>query len=90
MATAICLDCGRKILIGPKPKRGQLVACPHCNAEMEIISLSPLELDWTYLDSYEEDDDDHDDDDDNSVFWDEDDEDFDEFDDADWEEEESL
>lgn len=89
MATALCPDCGQKIVIGPKPKKGQWVSCPHCNADLEIISLSPLELDWAQYDDDEDFEDDFwDDEDDDEYDW-EDDED-DDFDDepVDWEEEE--
>jgi lysine biosynthesis protein LysW len=87
MATALCPDCDQKIVIGPKPKKGQWVSCPHCNADLEIISLSPLELDWAQYDDDEELEDD---------FWEDEEEDDDDWDDEDelddeaidWEEEE--
>ena len=89
MATALCPDCDQKIVIGPKPKKGQWVSCPHCNADLEIISLSPLELDWAQYDDDEDFEDDfwEDEEDDEDDDW-EDDE--DELDDeaVDWEEEE--
>lgn len=89
MATALCPDCGQKIVIGPKPKKGQWVSCPHCNADLEIINIRPIELDWVRFD----DDDDFDDDFDELDEWDDedddwdDDEDFDE-EELDWDEEE--
>ncbi|MDX1612978.1 MAG: hypothetical protein R3300_01635 [Candidatus Promineifilaceae bacterium] len=46
MASAFCPDCNQKIVLGPKPRKGQWVVCPHCNAELEIVSIRPLELDW--------------------------------------------
>lgn len=91
MATALCPDCGQKIVIGPKPKKGQWVSCPHCNADLELISISPLELDWAQYDEDDELDDDFwDDEDDEFDDWDEDED--DDFDDEplDWEEEEDF
>lgn len=93
MATALCPDCGQKIVIGPKPKKGQWVSCPHCNADLEIVSIRPLELDWV---RYDDDDDLEDDfeeefddwDDDDFEDWD-DDEEYDE-EELDWDEEEEF
>jgi lysine biosynthesis protein LysW len=74
MATALCPDCGRKIVIGPKPKKGQRISCPHCDVDLEIVGVSPLELDWPEFE--EEDNFDVDNwDDDDFDDWDEDDED---------------
>lgn len=94
MATALCPDCGQKIVIGPKPKKGQWVSCPHCNADLEIVSIRPLELDWVRYDDddddleeeFEEEFDDWDDDD--FEDWD-DDEEYDE-EELDWDEEEEF
>jgi lysine biosynthesis protein LysW len=77
MATALCPDCGQKIIIGPKPRRGQRVSCPHCDVDLEIVSTSPLELDWPEFDAdddFEVDDwDDDEFDDDDFEEWDDDD-----------------
>lgn len=68
MAAVLCPDCTKKIVIGPKPKIGQFVSCPHCEAYLEIVSTSPLELDWPIDGDIEfsdwDDDDDIDEDDD--------------------------
>ena len=87
MATVLCPDCTRKIIIGPKPKKGQMISCPHCDAYLEIVSTSPLELDWPeYDEDFEQEDWDNDDDYDD---WDFDDDDEDEDDDSlDWDEDE--
>jgi lysine biosynthesis protein LysW len=77
MATALCPDCGQKIIIGPKPRRGQRVSCQHCDVDLEIVSTSPLELDWPEFDAdddFEVDDwDDDEFDDDDFEEWDDDD-----------------
>jgi lysine biosynthesis protein LysW len=48
MAIAFCPDCEESISLGPRPKVGQRITCPHCNADLEVIDTSPLELDWAY------------------------------------------
>jgi lysine biosynthesis protein LysW len=44
-STAFCPECHRKIEI-EDPDLGQHVICPHCQTELEIIYLDPLQLDW--------------------------------------------
>jgi lysine biosynthesis protein LysW len=86
MAAVLCPDCGQKIVIGPKPKKGQYVTCPHCNTELEIVSISPLELDWAPFDGEDDPFDDDDiwgDDDEDLDDWDDDDEDLEDWDDED-------
>ncbi len=56
MAIAFCPDCGHRVKLGSGAREGQLVICPNCNAELEVISLDPPELDWAYLEPEEEED----------------------------------
>jgi lysine biosynthesis protein LysW len=28
---------------------GEEVICPHCEADLEVVSLDPLELDWAWI-----------------------------------------
>jgi hypothetical protein len=46
--TTFCLDCERRIDLGPEPQVGQRVKCSYCEVELEVINLEPLELDWIY------------------------------------------
>ena len=48
MDDAYCPDCDGKIVLNPDVKLGQKLTCPHCEAELEVISLDPVELDWAY------------------------------------------
>jgi transcription initiation factor IIE alpha subunit len=48
MAIAFCPECEEGVSLGPRPRIGQRVTCPHCNAELEVVDLSPVELDWAY------------------------------------------
>lgn len=80
MSVALCPDCEEGIRFGSRARLGQRVSCPHCGADLEVVELSPLELDWAYEDTDWEDEDDEDDDDwedDDEDDWDDDDEDDD-------------
>jgi hypothetical protein len=54
MATAICPSCGRKVLVGGSPRRGQRFNCSGCDTLLEVVEVDPVELDWPFDD--EEDD----------------------------------
>jgi lysine biosynthesis protein LysW len=86
MQDAKCPMCGATVQVSEKKKMGDIVFCDQCDAELEIVSLKPIELDWP-LDDYDaeaegEDEEGWDlDDDDDLDFDDEDEEDdFDDFD----------
>lgn len=71
MAVATCVECDEEITIGGRPRLGQKVICSNCSARLEVVNISPLEVDWAYE---EDDDDDWDDDYDDSDLLNEDDE----------------
>jgi lysine biosynthesis protein LysW len=48
MASTYCPDCDEKIVLKTTPEVGQRITCPHCESELEVISVDPLELDWAY------------------------------------------
>jgi lysine biosynthesis protein LysW len=60
MIKADCPSCNGKVNLGAKPKLGQRVVCPTCNAELEVVWLDPVELDFPYdddeFDDYDEED----------------------------------
>jgi hypothetical protein len=85
MAIAFCPDCEEPIRLASRPKVGLRLSCRSCSAELEVIEVSPLELDWAYdgpIDDYEDEGDQDDWDDDGEQDWDDDD-----WDDDDWEDE---
>jgi lysine biosynthesis protein LysW len=45
-ATALCPDCEEEIDLGAAPKLGQKVICPHCDADLQVVSVKPLRLSW--------------------------------------------
>lgn len=49
MATALCLYCDHPVSLGSRPTEGQMVTCSNCGAQLEVLSLDPLELDWAFL-----------------------------------------
>lgn len=77
MPTAMCPECENNIFLS-SPKKAMKVSCPNCEAELEIVDLHPLELDWVS--------DDDDDDWDDEESWDDDDDDDSDSDD-DWDDE---
>ena len=51
---ATCPACGSDILFHKNPKVGQLVTCRYCDSLLEVISYSPLELEWGFEGSLED------------------------------------
>jgi len=43
--TTLCPECDGDIAIPGDAMRNELISCPECGTELEIISLDPLELD---------------------------------------------
>lgn len=56
---AKCPLCKENVHLGSQMKVGDQVMCPGCDAQLEIVSLYPAELDWPYdgYDYYYQDDD---------------------------------
>ena len=54
-ATVECPDCGDDITLELPVQRGELVNCPSCEAELEVIETRPVKLDWVYEDWEDED-----------------------------------
>jgi alpha-aminoadipate carrier protein LysW len=68
--TVSCLDCERTFELSFQPVEGQIITCPNCDAELEVINVQPLELDFYYEDWDEDDEDwDGDEDWDNDEDW---------------------
>lgn len=90
MNKAKCPMCSADVPIPKSAKLGTLVVCDQCDAELEVVSLKPLELDWP-LDDLEDEDDfdefDFGDEDDEDDFLELEEEDLDDFDEDDEEEE---
>ncbi|MBN1876649.1 MAG: hypothetical protein JXA33_20655 [Anaerolineae bacterium] len=48
-AKAICPSCGEWVKLPDHPKIGQKVTCLQCEADLEVIEVDPVELDWAYM-----------------------------------------
>ena len=48
MVSVYCPDCGGKLLLGSKVEWGLKLICLHCDAELEVISIDPPEVDGVY------------------------------------------
>lgn len=46
MAFAYCPDCAGRVYLGRKPWVGQPAGCDYCDAELEVVSLNPPQVDW--------------------------------------------
>jgi lysine biosynthesis protein LysW len=58
MEVANCIGCNTDIRFRQSPKIGMLVTCEECGAELEVVWLDPLELDWPFIDDWDEDEED--------------------------------
>ena len=55
MLVAECPECETKIRFPQAPQMGETLTCHECGEALQVVSLSPLELDWAYEDDdYEE------------------------------------
>jgi len=68
-----CPECEAVIDDGQIEDIGDIVSCPECGVELEVVSLDPVEFDLALVDEDDEDDYDFDDEDDED--WDDDDDD---------------
>jgi hypothetical protein len=57
MATGLCIECDTTLNLGKSPHKGQKVTCFKCGAVLEVINLSPIELDWALDEDFLDDDD---------------------------------
>ena len=44
-----CIDCRQPISLESQPIEGEIITCTSCGADLEIVGLEPVELDWAYL-----------------------------------------
>ncbi len=59
MSESLCPECDSEVKLGKTVKLGQQARCGSCGADLEVVSLTPVELDWV-LEEEEFDDDDFD------------------------------
>lgn len=39
-----CLECQAKIILDPDIQAGEVVTCPECSTDLEIIQVKPIKL----------------------------------------------
>jgi alpha-aminoadipate carrier protein LysW len=44
MAAVICVECDGEIVVADSVMLGEIVECPDCAFELEVVSVSPLTL----------------------------------------------
>ncbi len=57
---ARCPDCDETIRPRTTPRIGQKITCSTCDAELEVVGINPLELEWAIDDDWDDDFDDDD------------------------------
>jgi lysine biosynthesis protein LysW len=50
-----CPECDTRIRFYKRPKLGALVTCPECDEVLEVVSIRPIELEWTTEGFYDDD-----------------------------------
>lgn len=48
MTESFCPDCDSRIQLGRTPRVNDHVSCPSCGAYLQVVSITPIELDWAY------------------------------------------
>jgi lysine biosynthesis protein LysW len=56
MPYAACPGCDQNILLRRTIKLGDVVYCDNCEADLEIVNVNPVELDWPWEEDETEDD----------------------------------
>ena len=46
MNTGTCPECDAEVPLPQGAMENELISCPECGTELEIVSLNPLELDY--------------------------------------------
>lgn len=42
--TGVCIECEANIDIPEDTEEGEIIECPECGSELEVISIDPVEL----------------------------------------------
>jgi alpha-aminoadipate carrier protein LysW len=41
---ATCPECGADVELGAKVEKGEIVQCSDCGSDLEVVSITPIEL----------------------------------------------
>jgi alpha-aminoadipate carrier protein LysW len=42
---AECLECGAELELAPDVEEGEIIVCPDCGVELEVLTVDPVTLD---------------------------------------------
>ncbi len=48
MSVGSCPECRGPVNFEVQPILGQRTVCPNCRASLEVVVMSPVELDWSF------------------------------------------
>jgi lysine biosynthesis protein LysW len=51
---AFCPSCAAPIYFSRRPRLGEIIVCGECDEDLEVVRLSPIELEWSFLDGDED------------------------------------
>jgi alpha-aminoadipate carrier protein LysW len=55
MLRTTCPECGEPVELGDDAQVGEGVTCVECRVDLEVLSLSPLVVDYALADDWEDD-----------------------------------
>ncbi len=44
MATVMCPECEAELTLGENVEESEIIVCPDCGVELEVVSVDPLEV----------------------------------------------
>jgi Zn-finger nucleic acid-binding protein len=50
MLTSVCPECDHDVQMETTPNVGGRVICPSCKTILVVIQVSPVQLDWAFID----------------------------------------
>jgi hypothetical protein len=53
MAKGYCIECEVPLKLGNSPTKGQRVTCVKCGAFLQVVGISPIEMDWAMDDDFD-------------------------------------
>lgn len=48
MESIVCRSCGREMHVRRAVRLAERFTCPACGARLEVIGVSPVEVDWAF------------------------------------------
>ena len=52
--TVLCLDCDEEIELDEESQAGDIIVCGECEAQMELVSVSPVRLVFFFGDDWDD------------------------------------